>query len=162
MKNKESILQRTQQILNSKQQDLSLDTFKAVVQTSEVLLAIIPVVFSRCSPDYFLASKIQSDSLEQFFGDARSMNGGRYKISIVQLRSAEKKLRDRKIIKWKSRTTDFFDEKLFNENMEKFKDRADSKFDFHQVFDCVLDYELTTDAEDDDAVKHQKVWSVLK
>lgn len=89
----------------TKGQRLTGDTYMALLQSTLVASRIIPYLFEKFQPKYILTAKFQTDQLERRFGEWRRSIGGRYLLLVgcSQVEEAEKKLRDRKIIKWKIR-----------------------------------------------------------
>jgi hypothetical protein len=72
---------------------LSSQTLRAMHQTIASMINFIKYALSELDVSYVLLGKIQTDNLENRFGQYRQLCGGNYHISVQQVLEAEKKLR---------------------------------------------------------------------
>lgn len=87
-------------------ESLTKETMDAIILTTNGLLQLQEYCFTKLNFSYFLSGKLQTDMLENRFGQYRQLAGGQYNISMRQVYEVEKKLRmqDALSMKLKSQT----------------------------------------------------------
>ena len=85
---------------------LSKETFTALQNTCNGLLAVADYCLSKLGLNYVLLGKFQTDCLEARFGQYRQLSGGKYNISLRQIFESEKKLRLLSTLKLKLKEKD--------------------------------------------------------
>lgn len=80
-------------------QRLTLDTHKAMIQTTLSKIKMMEYVFSSFdSVKYIMLANTSNDPIEHQFGRYRQYRGGNYRVSMQQILENEKKIRDRRFL----------------------------------------------------------------
>lgn len=78
---------------------LTMDTFSALLHTSNALMEISEYCLQEFDVSYVLLGKFQTDCLEARFGMYRQLAGGQYDVSLRQVFECEKKIRMLSVLK---------------------------------------------------------------
>lgn len=114
---------------------LTNDTYQALRQSTVVTPQFIRFLFDKFNPKYFLTAKMQTDQLERRFGKYRTLAGSQYKISMVQLMEVEKKLRDRRVVRWElseEHVTEYVNVEALDEYVDFFISSTEPKLPMKQ------------------------------